>query len=89
MKPPNKSIINVSEIITVSGHPVRIPILNLPGNKKKRSVKEIQKSPGFVIAEKDHHHFMIECKYHNQAGMISAVKILLYIQTRFKDVEAA
>ena len=42
-----------------------------------------------VIAEKDHHHFMIECKYHNQSGTISNVKIPLYIQARFKDVEAA
>jgi hypothetical protein len=42
-----------------------------------------------VIAEKDHHHFMIECKYHNQLGTISDVKIPLYIQARFKDVEAA
>lgn len=42
-----------------------------------------------VIAEKDHHHFMIECKYHNQPGIICNVKIPLYIQARFKDVEAA
>jgi Holliday junction resolvase len=41
-----------------------------------------------VIAEKGRHHFMIECKYHNQQGTISDVKIPLYIQSRFKDVEA-
>jgi len=41
-----------------------------------------------VIAEKDNHHFMIECKYHNQPGTVSDVKIPLYIQARFKDVEA-
>ena len=41
-----------------------------------------------VIAELDHHHFMIECKYHNQRGTFSDVKIPLYIQARFKDVEA-
>ena len=40
-----------------------------------------------VIAELDHHHFMIECKYHNQPGKFSDVKIPLYIQARFKDVE--
>lgn len=40
-----------------------------------------------VIAEKDRHHFMIECKYHNQPGTVSDVKIPLYIQARFKDVE--
>ncbi|MFV5703652.1 restriction endonuclease [Flavobacterium sp. XS2P12] len=42
-----------------------------------------------VIAEKDNHHFMIECKYHNQPGTKSDVKIPLYIQARFKDVEEA
>lgn len=41
-----------------------------------------------VIAELGHHHFMIECKYHNQPGTFSGVKIPLYIQARFKDVEA-
>ena len=41
-----------------------------------------------VIAELDHLHFMIECKYHNQLGTFSDVKIPLYIQARFKDVES-
>ncbi len=41
-----------------------------------------------VIAEKDQHYFMIECKYHNLQGTFSDVKIPLYIQARFKDVEA-
>lgn len=41
-----------------------------------------------VIALADHHHFMIECKYHNQQGIVCDVKIPLYIQSRFKDVEA-
>lgn len=40
-----------------------------------------------VIAEKDEKHFMIECKYHNSKGTICDVKIPLYIQARFKDVE--
>lgn len=40
-----------------------------------------------VIAEKDEQHFMIECKYHNQQGIFCDVKIPLYIQSRFKDVE--
>lgn len=41
-----------------------------------------------VIAEKDQQHFMIECKYHNLQGTFSDIKIPLYIQARFKDVEA-
>jgi Holliday junction resolvase len=40
-----------------------------------------------VIAEKDEKHFMIECKYHNTRGIFCDVKIPLYIQARFKDVE--
>jgi hypothetical protein len=42
-----------------------------------------------VIAEKEHYHFMVECKYHNQPGNLCSVKIPLYIQARFKDVESA
>ncbi|NOS90856.1 MAG: ATPase [Cyclobacteriaceae bacterium] len=41
-----------------------------------------------VIAEKLDRHFMIECKYHNAAGIVCDVKIPLYIQARFMDVEA-
>lgn len=41
-----------------------------------------------VIAHTKDHHFMIECKYHNQQGIVCDVKIPLYIQSRFKDVEA-
>jgi hypothetical protein len=40
-----------------------------------------------VVAEKGDHHFMVECKYHNQSGTVSDVKIPLYIQARFQDVE--
>lgn len=40
-----------------------------------------------VIAEKDNHHFMIECKFHNRQEYICDVKIPLYIQSRFLDVE--
>jgi len=42
-----------------------------------------------VIAEKGNQHFMIECKFHNLKGTVSDVKIPLYIQSRFKDVESS
>lgn len=42
-----------------------------------------------VIAEKDTHHYMCECKFHNRQGRNCDVKIPLYIQSRFKDVEQA
>ena len=41
-----------------------------------------------VIAQRDNRHFMIECKYHNNPVMVCDVKIPLYIQARFQDVEA-
>ncbi|TNE36591.1 ATPase, partial [bacterium] len=41
-----------------------------------------------VIALKDNEHLMIECKYHNTQNQNCDVKIPLYIQSRFKDVEA-
>ncbi|PAU94275.1 ATPase [Aliifodinibius salipaludis] len=40
-----------------------------------------------VIAEKDDKHFMIECKFHNRKGHTCNVKVPLYIQSRFQDVE--
>ncbi|RYE54351.1 MAG: ATPase [Sphingobacteriales bacterium] len=42
-----------------------------------------------VIAEKDHHHFMVECKFHNRQDYVCDVKIPLYIQSRFLDVETS
>jgi len=40
-----------------------------------------------VIAQKDEKHFMIECKFHGDQGRKCDVKIPLYIQSRFLDVE--
>ena len=40
-----------------------------------------------VAALKDNKHFMIECKYHSDQGRTCNVKIPLYIQSRFLDVE--
>ncbi|MDP3352726.1 MAG: restriction endonuclease [Flavobacteriaceae bacterium] len=40
-----------------------------------------------VIAEKDNQYFMIECKFHSSFNMKCNVKIPLYIQSRFLDIE--
>ncbi len=40
-----------------------------------------------VVAEKDNKHYMIECKFHSDQGRFCNVKIPLYIQSRFLDVE--
>jgi Holliday junction resolvase len=42
-----------------------------------------------VVAQKDNQHFMIECKFHNQPGIRSDVKVALYVKARFDDVAAA
>lgn len=42
-----------------------------------------------VIGEKDNRHIMVECKFHNQPGTKSDVKVALYIQARFEDVAKA
>jgi hypothetical protein len=41
-----------------------------------------------VIAEKQDHMYMVECKYHNLRGVFCDVKVPMYIQSRFKDVES-
>ncbi|MBA2614095.1 MAG: ATPase [Bacteroidetes bacterium] len=66
-------------------------ILNHQGYKTK--IGEIVKGKCVsheidVIAEKENNFFMIECKYHNLPGIFCDVKIPLYIESRFRDVEA-
>lgn len=41
-----------------------------------------------VIAEKDERRIMVECKFHNQPGAKSDVKVALYVRSRFEDIEA-
>lgn len=40
-----------------------------------------------IVAERANIRSMIECKFHSDKGKYSDVKIPLYIQSRFKDVE--
>jgi len=40
-----------------------------------------------VVAQKDDHYLLIECKFHNQKENRCNVKVPLYIQSRFQDVE--
>jgi hypothetical protein len=39
-----------------------------------------------VLAENDLEFLLIECKYHNSVGIVSDVKIPLYIHSRYQDV---
>jgi hypothetical protein len=39
-----------------------------------------------VIAEKEHEHYIVECKFHNEHGLRSDVKVALYVYARYLDV---
>jgi len=40
-----------------------------------------------VVAKKDMQHYMIECKYHNDADYSSDIKTVLYVHSRFEDIK--
>ncbi len=42
-----------------------------------------------INAQRASKHFMIECKFHNRPGLKSDVKVTLYIQARFEDIDKA
>mgnify|MGYP006291688723 FL=1 len=42
-----------------------------------------------VVAEKDDRKFMIECKFHSDSSRKCDVKVSLYIDSRFRDVDKA
>jgi hypothetical protein len=41
-----------------------------------------------VEAQKDHEHFMVECKFHSDQARKCDVKIPLYVHSRFQDISA-
>lgn len=69
----------IGEILKYQGYDVQVGKI-VPGQCVNHEID--------VIALKNDNHFMVECKYHNQPGIFCDVKIPLYIQARFKDVEA-
>lgn len=42
-----------------------------------------------VVAEKDDRLLMVECKFHNTQGLKSDVKVALYVEARFQDIQKA
>ena len=42
-----------------------------------------------VVAEKENQRIMVECKFHNQPGIKTDVKVALYVQARFEDIQNA
>lgn len=42
-----------------------------------------------VMAAKDHHQFLVECKFHNATGTKTDIQVALYTYARFLDVKYA
>lgn len=42
-----------------------------------------------VLVIRENHCYAIECKFHNRPGYVSDVKVPLYIQSRFQDLQKA
>jgi hypothetical protein len=40
-----------------------------------------------ILAKKDNLLYMVECKFHNDLGSMSNVKVPMYVHSRFKDLE--
>ncbi len=40
-----------------------------------------------VVAKKGNEHIMLECKFHHQIGLKVDVKVVLYVQARFEDIQ--
>lgn len=68
----------VGELLKYQGFKVEVGVI-VQGNCVQHEVD--------VVAEKDHKHFMVECKFHNLFSNKCNVKIPLYIQSRFLDIE--
>lgn len=68
----------VGELLKYQGFKVQVGV-QVQGNCVRHEVD--------VVAEKNNKHFMIECKYHSTFSTKCSVKIPLYIQSRFLDVE--
>lgn len=68
----------IGEVLKSQGFEVEVGVI-VDGHCVKHEVD--------VVARKDNQHFMIECKFHNEPGIKCDVKIPLYIQARFQDIE--
>jgi len=69
----------IGEILRCQGYGVKIGV-TIKGQCVQHEID--------VLAQLGQLQVMIECKYHNLPGIVCDVKIPLYIQSRFKDLEA-
>ncbi len=68
----------IAEVLRRKGYSARTGVM-LPGNCVQHEVD--------ILAEKENRHIFIECKFHNQQGVKSDVKIALYVHARFLDLQ--
>jgi Restriction endonuclease/AF1548-like, C-terminal len=68
----------IGELLSHQGYSVNVGVI-VQGHCVQHEVD--------VVAEKDNKHFMIECKFHNSINIKCNVKVPLYIQSRFLDVQ--
>lgn len=70
----------VGEILKAQGYTVKVGGI-LPGFCVDHEVD--------ILAEKENKHIFVECKFHNNNGIKSDVKVALYVKARFDDITKA
>ena len=70
----------VGELLKSQGYKVEVGII-VQGKCVKHEVD--------VVAENEHNHFIVECKFHSSPKKKSNVVVPLYIHSRFRDIVAA
>lgn len=70
----------VGEILKKQGYSVKVGGI-LPGFCIDHEVD--------ILAEKGDKHIFVECKFHNNSGVKSDVKVALYVKARFDDITKA
>lgn len=68
----------IAEVLRRKGYSARTGV-TLPGYCVRHEVD--------ILAEKENRHIFVECKFHNQQGVKSDVKIALYVHARFLDLQ--
>ena len=70
----------VAEVLKRKGYSTRTGVV-LPGYCVDHEVD--------ILAEKENRHIFVECKFHNEQGVKSDVKVALYVHARFLDLQKA
>jgi len=68
----------VGEIFRAQGYDVKVGVI-IQGACVEHEVD--------IFAKKNHRHIIVECKFHNENGIRSDVKVALYVRARFEDLK--